>query len=149
MKLPFDPETNNNIISDISYVQPMFIDQEEKWKEMRPDGELNEMVQILTMVQYSRSLLHKVISMSLYPISAIAATIKPRAVSLNEEQIHNIETETVESIFSKAMKCVIEISKDDVMEVSFRREYKHLMTKSMKPHWSCYSAGWPIFIVTL
>ena len=88
---------------------------------MRPDGKLNEMVQILTMVQYSRSLLHKVISMSLYPISAIAATTKARAVSLNEEQIHNIETETVESIFSKAMKCVIEISKDDVMESVFQK----------------------------
>ena len=127
----------------------MFIDQQEKWKEMTPDGELNEMVQVLTVVQYSRSLLHRVVSMSLYSISAIAAMIKARAVSLNEEQIQNIETETVESIFSKAMKHVIEISKDDLMEVSFRREYKHLMTKSTKPHWSCYSSRWPIFIVTL
>ena len=104
---------------------------------------------LLSSCCYSRSLLHKVVSMSLYLISAIAAMIKARAVSLNEEQIQSIETETVESIFLKAMKCVIEISKNDVMEVSFRREYKHLMTKSMKPHWSCYSAGWPIFIVTL
>ena len=121
MKLPFDPETNSTIISDISYVQPMFIDQEKKWKEMTPDDELNEMVQVLTVVQYSRSLLHRVVSMNLYSISAISAMIKARAVSLNEEQIQNIETETVESIFSKAMKCVIEISKDDVMESVFQK----------------------------
>ena len=145
MKLPFDPKTNSTIVSDISYVQPVnykwhAVDPEEEWKEVTPDDELNEMAQLLAMVYHSsstpRSLLSKVAAVSLYPIPAIVAMIK--AVSLNEEQIQNIEEETVESIFLKAFERTTEMSKDDLME--------------MKPQpllhiWDC--GGQPVFLEIL
>ena len=145
MELPFDPKTNSTIISDISYVQPVnykwhAVDPEEKWKEVTSDDELNEMAQLLAMVYPSsstpRPLHSKVAAISLYPISAIAAMIKD--VPLNEEQIHNIEKETMESIFSKAMKRAYRMSKDDL--------------KEMKPQpllhiWDC--GGQPVFLEIL
>ena len=119
MELHFDPKINSTIVSDITLVQPMFMDQENKWKEVTPDDELNEMAQVLAMVYHSssipKSLLSKVVAESLYPVSAIAAMIK--AVSLNEEQIQSIEKETVDSIFTKAMEHAIEKSKDNLMEM--------------------------------
>ena len=140
MELPFDPKTNSTVVSDINYIQTGFIDQEEKWKEVTPDDELNEMAQLLAMIHHSSSIPKstpsKVAAVSLYPISAIAAMIK--AVTLNEEQIRDIEKERVESIFLKAMERATEMSKDDVTK--------------MKPQpllqiWDC--GGQPVFLEIL
>ena len=140
MELPFDPKTNSTVVSDINYIQTGFIDQEEKWKEVTPDDELNEMAQLLAMIHHSSSIPKstpsKVAAVSLYPISAIAAMIK--AVTLNEEQIRDIEKERVESIFLKAMERATEMSKDDITK--------------MKPQpllqiWDC--GGQPVFLEIL
>ena len=145
MKLPFDPKTRSTVVSDISYVQPVeykwhAVELEEKWKEMTPDDELNEMAQLLAMVYHSsstsRSLLSKVAAMSLYPISAIAHMIK--GVSLNEEQIEDIEKERVESIFLKAMERAIKMPKDDLVKME---------PQPLFNIWDC--GGQPIFLEIL
>ena len=145
MKLPFDPKAKSTVVSDISYVQPVeykwhAMELEEKWKEMTSDDELNEMAQLLAMVYHSssisRSLLNKVAAMSLYPISAIIHMIK--AVSINEEQIQDIEKERVESIFLNAMERARGMSKDDLMEME-PQPLVHI--------WDC--GGQPIFLEIL
>ena len=54
MELPFDLETNSTIVSDISYVKPVFRDQK-KLKTVTSDNELNEMAQLLATICHSRS----------------------------------------------------------------------------------------------
>ena len=68
--------------NDMSYVQPLeykwhTLNPEDKWKEVTPDDELNQMAEVLARVHHSsstaRHLLRKVAAVSLYSISAISA----------------------------------------------------------------------------
>ena len=94
MKFSWQPRTTSTIISDVSYVRPfghdwyamILEDTDNKWRDVTPDDEIEEIAQLLALVYKHgsgpRSVLNTMAASALYPIAAMmkASTLSSQLV---------------------------------------------------------------------
>ena len=110
MKKPWNPNINSTIVSDVHSLQPigrewqsLGREDEEKWREVTEEDELNEMAELLAAVHQNRTSLNefssKVIAATkLFPDSRMLKTS-----SISEEKIEEFEKSHVQSLLSEAI----------------------------------------------
>ena len=88
-----------------------------KWREVTPDDEIEEMAQLLTLVyKYGfgpRSVLNTMSASALYPIAAMM-----KASTLSSQLVQDIETTKVNEILSKAIARSEHISRGDLSSIT-------------------------------
>ena len=110
MKEPWNPHIDSTIISDVHSLRPigrewqtLGHEDEEKWREVTEEDELNEMAELLAAVHQNKTSLNefssKVIAVTkLFPDSRMLKTS-----SISEEKVEEFDKTHVQSVLSKAI----------------------------------------------
>ena len=89
-----------------------------KWREVTPDDEIEEMAQLLTLVYKHgsgpRSVLNTMSASALYPIAAMMKA----SSTLSSQLVQDIETTKVNEILSKAIARSEHISRGDLSSIT-------------------------------
>ena len=144
MMLPWEPNTNSTIISDVEAVRPFGyewqtskFEGDKKWRKVTRDDELNELAQLLATVH------GRVQSFNLLPdtMRAVALFSDPDltpTMSLVEANVPDIEQTTVNEVLSEAIKRADRFSEADIMRLE-PQPFLHI--------WDC--GGQPVFLEIL
>ena len=145
MNEPWNPHINSTIISDVHSLRPigrewqsLGREDEEKWREVTEEDELNEMAELLAAVHRNRTSLNefssKVIAATkLFPDSRMLKTS-----SISEEKVEEFEKSHVQSLLSEA------IARANSIPMSSARIIK---PQPFLHVWDC--GGQPIFLEIL
>ena len=107
MKEPWNPHINSTIISDVHSLRPIGRDwqtlghkDEEKWREVTEEDELNEMAELLAAVHQNRSSLNEFSSKVIAATKLFPDSHMLESTSISEEKVKEIEKSRVQSMSS-------------------------------------------------
>ena len=142
MKQPWNPNINSTIVSDIHSLRPigrewqsLGHEDEEKWREVTEEDELNEMAELLAAVHQNRSSLYEFSSKVIAATKLYPDTCMLKTSSISKEKVEEFEKSNVQSVLSEAIARANAIPKGSARNITPQPFY-HI--------WDC--GGQPIFL---
>ena len=145
MKEPWDPHINSTIVSDVHSLRPigrewqsLGREDEEKWREVTEEDELNEMAELLAAVHQKKSSLNKFSSKVIAATKLFPDSRMLRTSSISKEKVEEFEKSHVQSLLTEATARASSISK---------RSEGNITPQPFLHVWDC--GGQPIFLEIL
>ena len=145
MKEPYNPNINSTIISDVHSLRPigrewqsLGREDEEKWREVTEEDELDEMAELLAAVHQKKSSLHEFSSKVIDATKLFPDSRMLRTSSISKEKVEEFEKSHVQSLLTEATARASSISKRSEGNIT-PQPFLHI--------WDC--GGQPIFLEIL
>ena len=145
MKEPWNPHINSTIVSDVHSLRPigrewqtLGHEDEEKWKEVTEEDELNEMAELLAAVHKNRNSLNEFSSRVIAATKLFPDSHMLESTSISEEKVEEIEKSHVQSVLSEAIARASSIPMSSARKIK-PQPFLHV--------WDC--GGQPIFLEIL
>ena len=145
MKQPWNPNINSTIVSDIHSLRPigrewqsLDHEDEEKWREVTEEDELNEMAELLVVVHQNRSSLDEFSSKVIAATNLYPDTSMLKTSSILKEKVEEFEKIHVQSVLSEAITRANSLPKSSARNIE-PQPFFHI--------WDC--GGQPIFLEIL
>ena len=145
MKEPYNPSISSTIVSDVHSLRPigrewqtLDHEDEEKWREVTEEDELNEMAELLAAVHKNRTSLNEFSSKVIAATKLFPDSHMLKTSSISEKKVEEFEKSHVQSVLSEA------IARANFIPMSSARNIK---PQPFLHVWDC--GGQPIFLEIL
>ena len=145
MKEPYNPSISSTIVSDVHSLRPIGREwqtigheDEEKWKEVTEEDELNEMAELLAAVHQNKTSLNEFSSKVIAATKLFPDSHMLESTSISEEKVEEIEKSHVQSVLSEAIARASSIPMSSARNIK-PQPFLHV--------WDC--GGQPIFLEIL
>ena len=132
MKLPWDPHLNSTILSDVSLVWHAM--DNDKWREVLPEDEIDELAQLLAIVYKGDLVLNAVPALELFTKTAMK-----NVVPVSSTKIEETAMESMNTIFTEAM--------ERARKIHVPKDLNSVPSKPFLHVWDC--GGQPVFLEIL
>ena len=145
MKEPWNPHINSTIVSDIHSLRPigrewqtLGHEDEEKWREVTAEDELNEMAELLAAIHQNRTSMNKFSSEVIAATKLYSDSYMLNTSSISEEKVEQFKKSHVQSVLSEAIVRANSIPMNSARNIT-PQPFLHI--------WDC--GGQPIFLEIL
>ena len=146
MKLPWQPHTTSTIISDVEAIRPFGYewqtsapDENEKWRKVTREDEMNELAQLLAAVHGNVPRFHSLPS-NMRAVALFSAPDLPPTPTIHQQAKVEavVEQKTVNDVLTEAIERANDMSTSDIMNLK-PQPFLHI--------WDC--GGQPVFLEIL
>ena len=145
MKEPWNPRLDSTIVSDVLSLRPigrewqtLGNEEDEKWREVTEEDELNELAELLAAVHQNRSSMNEFNRNVIEATKLFKVSRMLESSSISEEKVKEIEKSYVQSVLSKAIARASTIPRNSARNIT-SQPFLHI--------WDC--GGQPIFLEIL
>ena len=145
MREPWNPQISSTIVSDVQALRPigrewqaLGHEEDEKWREVTEEDELNEMAELLAAVHQNRSSLNEFTSKVIAATKLFPDSRMIKTSSISEKRVEEFEKSHVQSLLSNAIARANSIPKSSAENIK-PQPFLHI--------WDC--GGQPVFLEIL